>query len=306
MKKNFLTFIVVVALMAMIVPAYADDPTVIFSDTYKDVDPSGVSAAYEQTKAAMDKDGAKALANKILSYTGATKLIADSKASNEERVVYRDANDPSAVLSIQLSTGKVVFNKGMKGYEKEEKTPDLPKSEEAPGICEAHLRNIDILPAVSQMVVLTYVRVVMSAYHSGGIVPTPVYDKLAVVRYGRHLAGLEVVGASRIVMRLGKGGELVFLTKDWTDVDEKGVLRGDLLDTEGVRKQIMEQLANIYSEAQTITVNKAKLAMFDDGKGIIEPAVVVFGVVDDGISKPYNIDWIMPLLKEPKAKYPYM
>lgn len=308
MKKNFLTFIVVIAVMALAVPAYAEaeTPTVIFSDTYKDVDPSRVSAAFEQTKDAMDKDGAKALANKILSYTGATKLAEDSKASSEERVVYRDANDPSAVLSIQLSTGKVVFNKGMKGYEKEEKTPNLPKREVAPEICVTHLENLDMLPAASQMVVLTYVRVIMSAYHSGGPVPTPVYDKLAMVRYARQLDGLEVVGASRIVMRLGAGGELVFLAKDWTDVKERSVLRGDLLDAAGVRTQIENQLTATYPNAQTITVNKAKLAMFDDGKGIIEPAVVVFGVVDDGITDPYNIDWIMPLLKTPKAQYPYM
>jgi hypothetical protein len=307
MKKNVLTFIVVIAVMALAVPAYAEaeTPTVTFSDTYKDVDTSGVSSSFEQTRDAMDKNGAIALANKIISYTGAN-LVEDSNESDENRTVYRDANDPSAVLSIQLSTGKVVFNKGMKGYEKEEKTLNLPTSEVAPGICETHLENLAMLPAAAQMVVLTYVRVVMSAYHSGGPIPTPVYDKLAAVRYARQLDGLEVVGASRIVMRLGANGELVFLAKDWTDVEERGVARGDLLDAAGVRTQIENQLSATYPDAQTITVNKAKLAMFDDGKGIIEPAVVVFGVVDDGTTDPYDIDWIMPLLKTPKAQYPYM
>jgi hypothetical protein len=65
---------------------------------------------------------------------------------------------------------------------------------------------------------------------------------------------------------------------------------------------VVDKIKDKQKDAQFILVKKADLVMFDDGNGVIEPALFVQGEVnEDGTTFP--CDWMVPVLTDPKAKY---
>ena len=52
----------------------------------------------------------------------------------------------------------------------------------------------------------------------------------------------------------------------------------------------------------SVLVKKSELVLFDDGQGVIEPALFVQGdVTENGMTFP--CDWMVPVLENPQAKY---
>ncbi len=304
MKPNIILkyVLILTVLVTMTTWGYSESQIVIFSDTYEDVDASTAAVSFTNSTGPIGKSESQNIADKIFTYTN-TSLTEDQDVSDSFHLVYRSSADPSAILEVDYTTEAIVWNKGMAGFQGENTTPKLPSSGNAPGIAINHLTALRMLPP--EELVLQHVGgAAMTVIREDG--STSNYEKLVTVYYGRRLAGLPVVGASRIVVQLGSNGELVSLVKKWTKVTETKHGQADFRDATAIRSEIEKQLTDAYPNATRIIVNESKLAMYDDGHGTVEPVVVILGEVHDEIAETSVVDWIIPALKNPTAQYPYM
>ncbi|MEA3477564.1 MAG: hypothetical protein U9R60_05260 [Bacteroidota bacterium] len=216
-----------------------------------------------------------------------------------------DKGDSTANFDIDPVGGSFIFNKEIEGYYGEENTKGLPDEYYATILSEKHLEELGLLPEDF--------RENMTLVHLGGLRMATVgkdglsaeYDKMVTVTYGRKLDGICVKGASRIVVNMGNYGELAGLVWNWPKLERKEVLAKNIIAPKNRRHQIGQQLQSLYanSNVESISINEVKIVLYDDGKGDIEPAMFVLGEVTQEDGFVYLGDWILPLLKSPKATY---
>lgn len=288
MKKNILILISTVLLVTGFVFA---ETVVEFDSSYVNVDKSAIKDTYTGVLPNLGFTAADAIAKKIFTYTG-TALYLDELHQIENCLLYR-GDDKTAKFEINKVTGDIIFRKSTAAYDGEGNTPGLPSKKQAPTLAKNHLKALGMY---KNGLVLNKVNVLKEAVYNGQT--GEIFDKMVVVSFKRKLDGIPVLGASRVVVTLGTNGELAGLIVRWYDVEKVKV--------PGVVENIKNHLTNKIKDKQKdhhfVLVKKADLVMFDDGNGVIEPAVFVQGELnEDGTTFP--CDWMVPVLTNPKAQY---
>lgn len=288
MKKNILVLISAVLLVAGLAFAEAK---VEFAPSYVDVDTSLIKDTYTGILPNLSFSEADAIAQKVFNYTGANFYL-DDLHNIENCLLYR-GDDGAAKFQVNQVTGDIFFHKGMAAYDGDGDTPRLPTTKEAPILAKNHLKALGVQ---KNELILNEVNVFKKAVYDG--ISSRTYEKMVLVSFKRKLSGLPVFGASRVMVVLGGNGELVCFIVRWYDVQKAKV--------SGIKKDLKQNLVDIIKEKQgkatTVVVKKSELVLFDDGAGVIEPALFVQGDVTEG-GATFPCDWMIPVLDDPKANY---
>lgn len=235
---------------------------------------------------------------------------------DDDRLALRDPRDPSASLELDRRSGSFLFNAGLAGYREEADTADLPQQTEARELVFRHLAKLELTPKDEEL----------GNVHEGGlnmgvVLPdgsTKIYRKLVTLRIDRRLAGLPVVGESRIVAHLGEAGRLAGLVHQWPDAGRPRPLAPDeLRGAPELQSEAAARLAEGSAGARRIVVTRADLVMYDDGRGIVEPAYHVEAELyyevpnaagDEQGTTRYDVpyDFFIPVTRRPRAFYPFM
>ncbi|UCH92658.1 MAG: hypothetical protein JSV88_20505 [Candidatus Aminicenantes bacterium] len=288
MKKNILILISTVLLVTGFVFA---ETVVEFDSSYVNIDTSAIKDTYTGVLPNLGFTEADGIAQKVFTYTGAAFYL-DDLHPRENCLLYR-SDDNTAKFEINKVTGDIFFHKGMAAYDGDGNTPGLPSKNQAPTLAKKHLKALGL---EKNALVLNGVDVLRKAVYDGQT--SKIYDKLLIVSFKRKLGGHPVLGASRVMALLGTDGELAGLIVRWYDVEKVKV--------SGVVKNVKDHLTNKIKDKQKdahfVLVKKADLVMFDDGNGVIEPALFVQGEVTEG-GATFPCDWMVPVLTNSKAKY---
>ncbi|UCH98466.1 MAG: hypothetical protein JSV88_16915 [Candidatus Aminicenantes bacterium] len=288
MKKNILILISTVLLVTGFVFA---ETVVEFDSSYVNVDKSAIKDTYTGVLPNLGFTEADAIAKEVFAYTGAAFYL-DELHQIENCLLYR-GDDKTAKFEINKVTGDIIFRKGMAPYDGHGDTPGLPSKKQAPTLAKNHLKALGLY---KNGLVLNKVNVLKEAVYNGQA--SEIFDKLVIVSFKRKLGGIPVLGASRVVVTLGTNGELAGLIVRWYDV-EKVKVPGVV---ENIKKHLTNKIKAKQKDHHFVLVKKADLVMFDDGHGVIEPAVFVQGEVnEDGAT--FSCDWMVPVLTNSKAKY---
>jgi len=255
----------------------------------------------------MTEKGLEDIANRIINYT-APDLYLDNDFNQLTGDIkrYQSVSNQDSYLEINNNINTILFNKGY-DFTKRESTSSLPTEKTAVVFAKKHLKNLDLLPDDSELVLQNIGGVNMDVYNprtgdKGS------YKKLVIVRYGREISGLPVVGpGSRIIVKLGSNGQLNGLVYNWTNYSTENIsIESEIRSIDSLDQEINKKLRSAAKNG-TSGSTKKELVMYDDGKGHIEPAIYVktdieFGTGNEIIKSQY--DFYVPLLKSPKAEYP--
>ncbi len=223
------------------------------------------------------------------------------------RLLFTSGGDPSAVFDIDQKTGSFLLNYGLKKYAKKGTTKGLPANAQA----RKHLAGTGYLPKNERELVVAHVGGLNMAAAKDGR-PMGTYKKLVTVEFSRVLNGMQVQGpGSRIIVHLGENGTMAGMIRNWSEVKAVGISASELKNDAALEEEKQERLRKLAGEARDVRVQKSKQVLYDDGMGRIEPAVHV--VAEAFYEGPGNegmvqipVDFYVPLLKQPKALFPYM
>ena len=257
------------------------------------------------------------LAEKLADYTKASLRAAEGAGAKAGYVLkFQSPSDPSAVLRIDRRRGDFLFNGGLAAYREERDTPGLPSREEAVRHAKRHLRSLGLSLPGAEAVLAHVGGLNMAVRREDGT--TGDYRKLVTVRFDRKLAGLPVEGDSRLVMQLGESGALAGLVWDWLPAKGRRLAAGEILADGQIRAGIERRVLAESGKAERIVIERLDPVLYDDGSGVIEPAVRVVATrtyrttmlngEDEGKVQEYTApyDTIQPVLVKPKAVYPFM
>lgn len=240
-----------------------------------------------------------------------TKISFEDVKKHGDRLIFTSPEDPSAVFDVDSKTGAILFNSGMKKYSNEGTTRELPSSKRAPYVASGYLADLGYLPKNEAEMVLERVGGLgMSAAKEGE--PTEKFDKIVTVFFRRTLNNLTVQGrGSRIIIHLGERGSLVGLIRNWSEVIPQKVSKEQCKGDDRIRREIEHRLGKMAGEAEEIIVRRAELVLFDDGRGVIEPAIYVVATArykgperaEGAIEIP--VDFYIPVLLESEGYYPF-
>ena len=254
------------------------------------------------------------MARQLTSVSGKSLNFRKIMDINDGLMGLSNEKDPSASFEMDTRSGNFLYNGGLAEYKKNGSTPNLLKEEKAKSTALQHLEKLDLLPDIEELELVNIGGLNMAILNEDST--TEIYQKLVTVRYNRKLSDIPVMGDSRIIVHMGRNGELAGIIYYWGDILEKRIIELDdvLLDKE-IRKELEGRLKAAAMDAKRIIVEKVDYVLYDDGKGQIEPAFYVqaklFYEISDAESgevmkydAPY--DYYVPVLKKPLAFYPYM
>jgi hypothetical protein len=311
MKKTIITFVLIATMCAAKV--HAQD---IFVNMQVDIENDllhGRTFEYSLEQKPSEQDpgleaktsNRKDLAERIASYTDVTLTESTSKTYASEQHFSLDS-DPTGYLT--LEGADVVFNKGTQKYEGDSDTSGLPRKKEAVQIARKYLADLGMLKgSIRSELKLAHVGGVNKAVYSEDGTQQD-YKKFVTLYYDRRINGVPVVGHSRVVVTLGEDGELAGLIRKWTNVPKALKFAvTDFLSDKQIETQVKNILVRHYKKAKdtvvdSIEVTDAKYILYDDGT-TIEPALFILGKVVEYYGASYDGDWIIPVLKNPKASY---
>jgi len=261
----------------------------------------------------MSRDDGERLARRVADYSRISLQPAEAPTARRGAVFYRNADDPSTALTMNLERGDFLFNKGLRMYQGENDTAALPASqEEAARLAAEHLRALDLQMPAGESVLAHFGGLNMAIHRRDGTTST--YRKLITIRYDRRLGGLPVIGDSRAVLQLGSRGELAALVWDWHPVSGRTARGSELLRAPELRPAIEKRVADVSGDAAKVVVDRQELVLYDDGM-VIEPAIRVmaqrtYRVRIGKDREPREIvvpfDTIVPVLASPRGTYPDM
>lgn len=241
----------------------------------------------------------------VLADATGTNLELKPAEFQDDVFTFVDRKDPSAMLEIDASTGDVSFSGGFAQYRVEGNTPGLPDSGSAPELSIDWMTSVGMLPSDESEVVLAHIGGLnMSSRDEQG--KTADYEKLVTVRFRRELGGLPVLGASRLVVHLGAHGEMQGLVRSWIDVLGERLDPGAVLDRDAVLESAMKAFLESSSDATSINVETAEVVLYDDGQGVIEPAVHVTATrryVDKRLGEQ-PLDFYIPAMVKATGAFP--
>lgn len=286
MKKTILILFSIVLLMTF---AYADKE-ITFDPSSVDVDMNLVKETYKAKLPNLSFSQADGIAGDILAHTG-TALFLDDQNLAGDKVHYKNA-DNSAVCQINKTTGDVFFRKysKVKGA-----TPNLPKRSNAVNVAKKHLKDLGLWKdKMTEPIVTTLTK----ATYDGQT--TTVYEKVRVVTFRRKIGGMMVKGASRAVVMMGQDGEMEGLIVRWMDLETEKV-KGKV-----AKEQLKDYIKGKFNarqiEGNGIRVKKADLVLYDNGKGVVEPALQIVGDINTA-EGAFGSDWMFPVITDAQASY---
>ena len=230
---------------------------------------------------------------------------------HDSRFIFAAVEDPSAVFDVDSATGAFLFNAGLKKFSGEGTTQGLPSSKEAPDLALKYLDKLGYLPENREEMVLVRVGGLgMTAFKNEK--STENYKKLVTVFFRRVLNEMRVQGpGSRILVHLGEQADLVGMIRNWSEVNAQKVAADQVKNDELIRREIHRRLLKIAGQAKEIFVQKAELVLYDDGRGVIEPALYVVAAAHyQGRERTKGaveipVDFYVPILKNPAGYYPF-
>jgi hypothetical protein len=253
----------------------------------------------------------KAAAELMGVFGGLTEHLGDAEKVylSKTRIGFRGSKDPSASFEFDGETGNFLFNGGLSAYRQEGSSKGLPDARTAEPSARGWLEKLQFLPPEQELKTL----------HVGGLnmgVPdgrggTIIYEKLKTVRFSRILDGLDVEGSSRIVVHLGQEGSLAGMVYHWPAIG-RGLELGttELRSPETLRDAALKKIRQAIAKSERSRLTEAKLVLFDDGHGVIEPAyhLIVERWIRLQEDQPTMIplDFYVPVLSKPQAQYPDM
>lgn len=229
---------------------------------------------------------------------------------DEGRIAMRNPDDPSSIFEYDERTGNFLFNAGLAGLREEESTPGLPAEGELAELASGTFeRYKNFFEPDGEMRVAHLGGLNMSIPDGRG--GSQIFEKLKTVRFQRILGDLPVEGDSRIVAHFGERGALQGLIYQWPEVGEGEELsRRELADPQSLRDRAREKLQQMARPAQRAELTTVDLVLYDDGRGIIEPAyhIVLDRMIDLGEGEPARnpFDFYLPAVQEPQGVYPFM
>ena len=253
---------------------------------------------------------ASEIVEKLQTLSG-TKLSLDRVSEIDNRLVFSSEEDPSAVFDIDTKYGALLFNAGLKQYSGEGNTPGLPSEEMAPELAQQYLSKLDYFPKDKGELILQSVGGLGMAMVKDGK-SSEKYQKLVTVVFRRNLDGIRVQGrGSRMIVHLGKKAAFAGLVRNWPEVKAHEVSQERLKNDKQIREEITSRLKDMAGKAEYIAVQKAELVLFDDGRGVIEPAIYVVAMARyEGPKRAKGIvdipvDFYVPALTKHAAYYPF-
>jgi hypothetical protein len=186
-----------------------------------------------------------------------------------------DTEKTSHFMSLELRTGYLSFNRGM-ADQIDDRPGKLPPDKEAEAIAREFLRKNDLGPGNPEEMELARIgHIKSSSFNPETGKKGPVLDQMVTVYFGRRLDGVPVTGSgSKMIVRIGDGGEVVGGARRWT---ERG--RGRRLNREQLRsgdelmKDIRTFLSREMGESEEIRIVQFLLVYYDNGGKFIQPAL---------------------------------
>ncbi len=215
---------------------------------------------------------AKAFAEKLFRTKGRAELVT-LKDDGSNHMIFVSKDDPAAHFRIDKTTGDFSWGKGMKPYMNDGATQGLPGSDAAADVAKRHLTELGLMPADQTQLVVRHVGGVRQQDLGQDGKPTAEHDKLVTVYFGRKIDGIDVGGpGSHIIVDLGANGELVNVSRRWSELNEEKKTDADLETQGDVVNKMKAKLQRDGANAKTIDSSEPQFGYFDDGKGNVEPA----------------------------------
>ncbi len=246
------------------------------------------------------------------------RLEAQPAVATPNAVLFRGETDHSAMLHVDRNTGGFVFSRGFDGMRGDASTPDLPKQDVAVLAATAVLGDLGLMPAgLGREVIVEHVGGVNMGVH-GEDGANQDFEKLVTVRFARVLDGLSVQGrGSRIVVNLAEQGRLFGLVHRWQGFDARPIEARDKLTVSEIRQIAQRRLAIAAGEAKDAQLESVEIVLFDDGRGVLEPALHVVTQMTyesirtdeigtetvETVQNPF--DFYIPVLRDARAHYPF-
>jgi hypothetical protein len=293
-------------------PPASAGPTVSFEAQIPDFQKRPFTTYSLSEKAKINPDQAQAQVRKLLDISGETKYFDLNKAVKENDILwFNHKKDPSAFVKINLQNGDISFNNGTLAYMEKKSTPDLLKKEEAVKMANSYMEKMGFKVADDKSLVLAHVGGVNMGNHDAKE-GTKIFEKFTTVRYDRVLDNIPVLGHSRITVIMAEKGKLQQMIANWAPLSSAAVSKERVVIQDDLKNSIEKHLVADNSGAKKIIVKKINLVYYDDGTGILEPALHAICEVQLPKSKndttliTVKHDLVEPILKDAKMMYTYM
>lgn len=186
-----------------------------------------------------------------------------------------DAKKSSNFMMLELKTGYLSFNRGM-ADQIDDKPGKLPNDDKAVEIAREFLQKNKLGPGDSKEMTLAHVGHIRSAsFDPKTGKKGPVRDQILTIYFGRKLNGVPVIGSgSRMIVRIGDGGELVGGARRWTERGRgRSLEKKDLRSVGELTKDIETFLSKEMGKAERIEIVQFILVYYDNGGKYIQPAL---------------------------------
>lgn len=255
----------------------------------------------------LNRDSIQKKLKQIEEYTGKKINNREIKESGKNLII-KDSTDSSVYFNMDSHSGSFSYSSSMEEYYKEKTTPNLLNNKKALSMAYKHLESLNLMPKKEQLGKVTQGGLNMAIRKENGDIAN--YKKMTSVRIDRKLNGIPVLGDSRIFINMGSNGEIENMIYQWNRIlSSKKIPYTEIISTDNIKKKIYNRLEKGAKNAVKINLNRLDLVLYDDGKGIIEPAYHVEAQLfyknkQDSYNEPF--DFYVPLLKNPQAFYPFM
>jgi hypothetical protein len=285
MKKSILIFVSILLLAAgygfgevevAFAPSFGEARTEILTHSFKGKLPN------------LSVEQADYLAQNICAYTG-SHLYLDEQNTVENTQLYRSL-DNLEECKINRLTGDIFYRRHV---DNEGQTPGLPTKDNSIAAAAAHLETLGLFKDNMDEGLVTTLE---EAKFDGQT--TEIVEKMRVVVFKRELNGLPVKGASRLVVMMGANGNLGGLFARWLDVQPEGAERK--VAQFRVKDYLAAQLKARLDDSVSVLVTRADPVLYDNGLGVIEPALQVQGEITT-VDGTYSANWMFPVISDPAA-----
>lgn len=294
-------------LLNLFIVSFAMTPEIKYAESVRPISLEGkvLQSFYANYKKDLTKESVLEMARLLTEVSGKSLNFEKLMDMKNGLMLLRNEEDPSALFEMDTRSGSFLYNGGLKEYKEDGSTPNLIMGKEAESIALQHLDKLGLMPNKRELRLVNIGGLNMAALREDG--STEVYNKLVTVRYNRILSGLNVMGASRIIVHMGTNGKLAGLIFNWGEVvDIKKIEPAELLTDKEIKEILESRLMEAAKDAEKIIVQKVDLVLYDDGRGQIEPAYHVQANLFYEASYDIPYDYYIPILKKPLAFYPYM
>lgn len=280
--------------------------------TLKDKQVNNYKADYNKK---IDRHSGLEIVGKLADLSAKKLNFREIETREKGMIVFRNEKDPSAVFEMDLRSGNFLYNGGLAEYKNDGNTPGLVRENIAEALALGYIEKLGLAPARKELKLFDIGGLSMAVLKEDNTTET--YNKLVTVRFNRELAGVPVMGESRVVVHLGENGDLSGLIYYWAEIigQKQNAPQELLADTEIVRA-LESKVRVAATDAEKIVIEKSDFVLYDDGRGVIEPAFHVqarlyYEQSDTGDGekvRSYDVpyDYYVPVLKNPAAFYPYM